>query len=58
MSCPITTATATKTALASFTTEVNPRLAKHPVKINGRLANLELTSLVNEATGVPFINMV
>ena len=29
----------------------NPRIAKRPLKINGRLANLELTSLVKEATG-------
>ena len=39
--------------VASFTEEVNPRLAKRPLKINGRLANLELISLVKEATGVP-----
>ena len=38
--------------VASFTKEVNPRLAKRPLKTNGRLANLELTSLVNEATGI------
>ena len=37
--------------VASFTKEVNPRLAKRPLKINGRLANHELTSLVKEATG-------
>ena len=37
--------------VASFTKEVNPRLAKRPLKTNGRLANLELTSLVKEATG-------
>ena len=36
--------------VACFTTEVNPRLAKRPLKTNGRLANLELTSLVKEAT--------
>ena len=36
--------------MTSFTKEVNPRLAKRPLKINGRLANLELTSLVKEAT--------
>ena len=36
--------------VASFTKEVNPRLAKHPLKTNGRLANLELPSLVKEAT--------
>ena len=36
--------------MTSFTKEVNPRLAKRPLKINGRWANLELTSLVREAT--------
>ena len=36
--------------VASFTKEVNPRLAKRPLKTNGRLANLELTSLLKEAT--------
>ena len=39
------------TSVASFTQEVNPRLAKRPLKTNGRLANLGLTSLVKEATG-------
>ena len=39
------------TPVASFTKEVNPRLAKCPLKTNGRLANLGLTSLVKEATG-------
>ena len=38
--------------VASFSKEVNPRLAKRPLKINGRLADLELTSVVKEATGV------
>ena len=38
--------------VASFTKEVNPRLAKRPLKTNGRFANLKLTSLVKEATGV------
>ena len=38
--------------MASFTKEVNPRLAKCPLKTNGHLANLELTSLVKEATGM------
>ena len=38
------------TPVASFTKEVNPRLAKRPLKTNGRLANPELTSLVKEAT--------
>ena len=42
--------------VASFTKEVNPRLAKRPLKTNGRLANLELTSLVKEATGVDELN--
>ena len=36
--------------LASFTKEVNPRLAKRPLVFNGRLANRRLTSLVKEAT--------
>ena len=36
--------------VASFNKEVNPRLAKRPLKTNGRLANRELTSLVKEAT--------
>ena len=34
---------------ASSTKEVNPRLTKRPLKINGRLANRGLTSLVKEA---------
>ena len=38
--------------VASFTEEVNPRLAKRPLKTNGRLANLGLTSLVKGATNV------
>ena len=38
--------------MASFTKEVNPRLAKRPLKTNGRLANLELTFLVKEVTNV------
>ena len=37
---------------ASFTKKVNTRLAKRPLKTNGRLANLVLASLVKEATGV------
>ena len=37
--------------VASFAKEVNPLLAKRPLKTNGRLANLELTSLAKEATG-------
>ena len=36
--------------VASFTKEVNPRLAKRLLKTNGRLANRGLTSLVKEAT--------
>ena len=40
--------------VASFTKEVNPRLAKRPLKTNGRLANLGLTTLVKEATGVSY----
>ena len=39
--------------VASFTKEVNPRLAKRPLKTNGRLANRGLTSLVKEANGRP-----
>ena len=35
---------------ASFTKEVNLRLAKCPLKTNGRLANLELISLIKEGT--------
>ena len=35
---------------ASFAKGVNPRLAKRPLEINGRLANLGLASLVKEAT--------
>ena len=37
--------------VASFTKEVNPRLAKRPLISNGRLANRGLTSLVKEVTG-------
>ena len=44
--------------VASFTKEVKPRLAKHPLVFDGRLANRGLTSLVKEATWVPFTNMV
>ena len=36
--------------MASFTKEVNPRLAKRPLVFNVRLTNLGLTSLVKEAT--------
>ena len=38
--------------VASFTKEVNPRFAKRPLVLKGRLANRGLTSLVKEATGV------
>ena len=38
--------------VASFTKEVNPQLAKRPLKINGRLAYRGLTSLVKQATDV------
>ena len=38
--------------VAPFTMEVNPRLAKRPLKTNGRLANRGSTSLVKEATVV------
>ena len=44
--------------VASFTKEVNPRLAKRPLKTNRRLAYRGLTLSVKEATGVPFTNMV
>ena len=37
--------------MASFTKEVNPQLAKRPLKISGHLANRGLTSFVKEATG-------
>ena len=36
--------------VASFTTELNSRLAKRPLVFNGRLADCGLTSLVKEAT--------
>ena len=39
------------TPVVSFTKEVNSRLAKCPLVLNGRLANRGLTSLVKEATG-------
>ena len=38
--------------VSSFTEDVNSRLAKGPLQINGRLADLELTSLVKEDTGI------
>ena len=37
------------TPVASFTKEVNRRLAKRPLVFNGRLANRRLTSLVKDA---------
>ena len=37
--------------MASFTKEVNSRLAKRPLVFNGRLADRGLISLVKEATG-------
>ena len=40
------------TPVASFTKEVNLRLAKRPLKTNGRFANRGLTSSVKEATRV------
>ena len=36
-------------SLASITKEVNLRLAKRPLKTNGRLSNRGLTSLIAEA---------
>ena len=47
-----------QTPVASFTKEVTLRLAKRPLKINGRLANRELTSLVKEATGNHFTDIL
>ena len=38
--------------VASFTKEVNLRLAKCPLKTNGRLAIRRLNSLVKEAIGM------
>ena len=35
-----------KTPVTSFAKEFNPRLAKRPLKTNGRLAKREVTSLV------------
>ena len=42
----------TSSPVASFTKEVNPRLAKRPLVFNGLLVNRGLTSLVKEATGL------
>ena len=39
-----------ETPVASINKEVNSRLAKRPLKTNGHLANLMLTSCVKEAT--------
>ena len=36
--------------VASFTTDVNQRLVKCPLKSNGRFANDGLTSVVKDAT--------
>ena len=38
--------------MASFTKDIDPWLAKRPLKTNGRLANRGLTSLVKEATDI------
>ena len=43
-------------SVASFTKEVNPWLAKLPLKISGRLASRGLTSLVKEATENSWLN--
>ena len=45
------------TSLASFTKEVNPRLAKRPLKTSGRFANLELNCVVKDATGAPMTTL-
>ena len=42
--------------MASFTKEVNPRLAKRPLIFNGRLANRGLTFLVKEATAGVYLS--
>ena len=42
--------------VASFTKEVNPRLAKRPLVFNGRLVNRGLTSLIKEATVASIIS--
>ena len=41
-----------------FIKQVNPLLAKRPLKTNGRLANRWLTSLVKEAKGVPVSDII
>ena len=43
--------TSRMSAVASLTYEVNLRLAKRPLKSNGRLAYRGLTSIVKEAFG-------
>ena len=48
---------ADRLTVASFTKEVNPRLAKRPLVFNGRLANRDLTSLVKEATAERWSNV-
>ena len=45
-----------KKPVACFTKEVNPRLAKHPLETNGRLANRGLTSLVKQAEAAMVLN--
>ena len=47
--CHCTELVVLDTQVASFTEEVNPRLAKRPLVFNGRLANRWLTFLVKEA---------
>ena len=37
--------------MASFTKEINLRLAKRPLETNGRLANGGISSLIKDATG-------
>ena len=44
-----------RTPVASFTKEVNQRLAKRPLVFNGRLANRGWTSWAKEATGDVFL---
>ena len=42
--------------MTSFTKEADTQFGKRPLKINGRVANRKLTSLVEEATVRPFPN--
>ena len=44
------------TPVASFAKKVNPRLAKHPLVFNGRLANRGLTSLVKMDTDISLLS--